>query len=409
LLLYRFRVGKSNRPGLRTWVAAVLVVCAVLDPSLLVKYGPYVAAALWLTGNPARFRIGWTVWLSALLLGWMWLSTRWAINPLAGQDVLVWVSLLVMFLVLQDLIRTRQQIRFLAWSYLIGLFIAVAVTLVTSWGGDSTDGRYTLGSLNANYLGYSLAAGFAVIALLSATKESTFTAKLWLVIIGAAIVVGIELTGTRGAELGLACLLVWLLMCKVAKKPPIRLLLLILTVAAVTISTGIIDQLLGSVDFGSRGDGTLSGRLGLWAAARDLWATSPWTGQGMWAMRASNPNGLDAHSLFLELGSALGIVGVVLFIALLWSILGRDTRHADPRLRPFLVGALLMASAPAYLSGAWEPTPVSWVLLAIFSGIGRGLVLHVSEPTHDHTGGWRGREHNIERRASDVRHVTRRG
>jgi O-antigen ligase len=314
------------------------------------------------------------------------------------------VSLLVMFLVLQDLIRTREQIRFLAWSYLIGLFIAVTVTLVTSWGGDSTDGRYTLGSLNANYLGYSLAAGFAVIALLWATKENTFTAKLWLVIIGAAIVVGIELTGTRGAELGLACLLVWLLMCKVAKRPPIRTLLLILALAATAISTGIIDQVLGSVDFGSRGDGTLSGRLGLWGMARDLWAASPWTGQGMWAMRASNPNGVDAHSLFLELGSALGIVGVILFIALLWSILGRDTGAADPRLRFFLIGALLAASAPAYLSGAWEPTPASWVLLAIFSGIGRALVLHVDEPAHDNGRG-SGREHHIERRGGDVRHV----
>jgi O-antigen ligase len=346
-----------------------MVICSTLDPTDLEKYGPYVAVVLWLTGSPARFRISSTVVLAVLFLGWMALSLNWAINPLARQEVLVWVSLLVMFLCVQDLIKTKRQVRFLAWSYLIGLFVAVMTTLLASWDTQSLDGRYSLGQLNANYLGYALAIGSSVITLLWVTKENRFGVKLGLVTIGAAIIVGIELTGTRGAELGIACLLLWLLMCRIAKTPPIRTLLIALGVIAVGIGTGFLNQVLAATDFGSRGDGTLSGRIGLWETARELWSLSPWIGNGMWAMRHSNPNGVDAHNVFLELGSALGAVGVLLFVALLWSILGRDTRSPDQRLRLLLVGAVLAASAPAYLSGAWEPTPASWMILAIFSSI----------------------------------------
>lgn len=362
---------RSKLLGLRTWLAALMVIFSTMDPGALVKYGPYLAVALWLTGNPARFRVSSTIWLTIAFGGWIALSSKWAINPLAHQDVLIWISLLVMFLGVQDLIKSTRQLRFLAWSYLVGLLITVIVTVVSNWSAISSAGvgRYSADQLNANYVGYSLAAGFAMIVLLWETKENSFTAKLGLVGVGAAIIVGIELTGTRGAELGVVCLLAWLLLCRTFRTPPIRLLTVTLTAIAIGITTGLLDPVMGLLDFGSRGGGGLSGRLSLWPIARELWNSSPWVGNGMWAMRASNPWGVDAHSVFLEIGSALGIIGVGLFVALLWSILVTGTRSVEKRVRFLVIGSLLAVSAPAYFSGAWEATPTAWMILAIFSRI----------------------------------------
>ena len=187
--------------------------------------------------------------------------------------------------------------------------------------------------------------------------------RVGLVLGAVAIVVGTYLTGTRGALVGVVALLLWLVACRTAIKPPLKLLVVGVAAIAVMIVTGAIDQMAHLLDFGSRSTGTLTGRTPLWENARAIWSENFWFGGGAWASRATA--GVDAHNVILEFGSALGVVGVVIFVLLVWASL-RLNRSATNTQTLILGGFIAVIAAP-YLSGAWETSPAAWIALASFA------------------------------------------
>lgn len=366
---------RINRVGPRILTLAVLVGLAPIAPGTVVSLGPIVGFIIWLTGAPGTFRTDRVFWIATAMVGWMYLTTTWAINPASWQPFYFTASLAVTFLFGRHAIRTLQQTRIVAYAYIISVFGAVVRALVENQGlltQNATTGvtaRLSVGDLNANYLGYSLVGGLAVIVFLWATAE-TRKAKAWLLVASVGIFVGLQITGTRGAALGALILAIWVIACWIVKRPPFAALVLAVTSMSVIIATGSLEGWLRSLDYGDRATGDLSGRLNIWPVARTLWDESWLVGSGPWAMRASTNPGIDAHNFILEIGSAQGIIGVALFIALLVAALWWDNRDADPRFRKFIIGAFIAASAPAYLSGAWETTAAAWVLLMIMSRIG---------------------------------------
>lgn len=366
------KVGPARhlKVGPRTWLVAVLAGISTYDPSLALRVGPYVAVAVLLSGRPARMRITAPVVLSAAFLLWAYASQAWSLAPTqTSATVVLWAQLLLIFVATLDLIQTRAQIRLVAIGYLSGAFFAVANILITNPNAASeslmTGERIELGNANINYVAYALSAAFAVVVLLWITRDRTKLNFLLLAAVVAALVLGVNLSGTRGALLGLACVFVWLLLCKVFRRPPIGLPVFIVLAVQVCISTGIADQASLAYEFGGRATGDWSGRLIVWPEAREVWGDNPILGVGAGAFSQVNMLGIAAHNMVLQTGTGLGIIGVVLLVALMWcGLAGKGT--GDPKRRLILVGAFLAASAPAYLSGVWETAPAAWVVLAIF-------------------------------------------
>ena len=63
----------------------------------------------------------------------------------------------------------------------------------------------------------------------------------------------------------------------------------------------------------------------------------------------------------------LGIVGVGLFLWALSSMLLRDTRAANARLRTLVVGSAIVVTLPLFASGNWDQSGSGWAMLALVS------------------------------------------
>ncbi len=120
-----------------------------------------------------------------------------------------------------------------------------------------------------------------------------------------------------------------------------------------------------------RATGDWSGRLIIWPVARDFWASEDnfWFGAGAGAFQLSNYYQVGAHNFILELGTGMGTVGVLVYVAVLWTSLGKQATGTDPRGR-VLVGCFIAASALSYLTGFWDHSPAAWIGVAVFFRIG---------------------------------------
>lgn len=351
--------------GPRAWAMAAVAAVSTFDTTWLFTVGPIIAAAVYLTGAPLRLRLTAPVCVSIAFLLWVTASALWSNN----EDAVIWyaklwATLLIVFIAMIDFIRTTAQLRMMAVAYLLGAFSSV-IRMAAQNPAILTGGqRVTLDDLNANYLAYAFATGFALVVLLWVTKRRTLRIRIGLAATVVALAAGIYFTGTRGALLSLALLGVWLLACKVAPRPPLRTLMVALTVVTVAIVSGLADQASLLFESGSRATGDWSGRLPLWASARDVWAEHPMIGVGGGQFAAVSGSAIEAHSAILAIGTGLGAVGLLIFLTIFWSAL----RPAVEKYA-LVVGAFIVTAAPSYLSGVWETSPAGWVALAIFSRI----------------------------------------
>jgi O-antigen ligase len=164
------------------------------------------------------------------------------------------------------------------------------------------------------------------------------------------------------------CLTGWILVHRFVPRIGLPALCAAILVAQLGIVTGWADTALRLLDAGTiRSTGDLAGRLASWPLARNVFEEHPVIGVGAGGFRAINPYGIGAHNLFLELGTGLGLVGIVLFVGTVFAALVEGTRTADTRLRNVAIGSLLAAWAPVYMSGHWELSPAAWVAIALFS------------------------------------------
>lgn len=359
---------RIERVGPRTWAVALLVGLSVADPGIVTQWGVYVGLVVWLTGSPGRFRTDRVFWALVAATTWTGLTTLWAINPTANSVATTAAALAATFLLARDAIRTQQQLRTVAYAYLLASVVAIVRIVAFNFVPALDTGRYTIDGINANYLGYALCGALAIVVLL--WQKASTRARLALLAASSFIAYGLYLTGTRGAFLGAVCLGAWLVISAASRRPPIRTLVAITAVFALVITTGILDAFVQSLEFGERATGDWSGRLVLWPIARELWEQNWLIGAGPNAMRVYNPFLQDAHSVFLEIGSAQGIVGVVLFALFVSLALGHGSRGADPRTRGLIIGAFIATSIPAYITGAWETAPAAMMMILIFSRVG---------------------------------------
>lgn len=239
--------------------------------------------------------------------------------------------------------------------------------LLTSTSDDYV--RASLEGVNANYTAYALVTGAALAILLS---RSARRPRLWLLMaVLGLFALGVSFTGTRGAFVGAAALLAWWIVHRYRPLLLLRGLVFGGAMLVVLVATGWVDELLRPDEQTARETGDLNGRLPIWYYARTAMAARPLVGHGAGAFYEINPLSVVAHNAVLEVGVGLGVVGVVTFGVVLYSVLIQDTRAIpDNRSRALVVGGLAAVMLPIYASGHWDQSPAAWTALAVISCAG---------------------------------------
>lgn len=343
---------------------AVIAGLSTFDPTMTLAIGPWIAIAVLILGRPLRFRLDAPVLLAVLLALWAGMSQLWtAAADFTHATAVLWVQVLVLFIAAHDLIKSRAQLRLIAAGFVTGAVFTVIKNVyfapeVTEY--LATGGRAILGNANVNYVGYALTTALAMVVLLWVTRRRPKSSFILLAGSVAVLAVGLGVSDTRAAQLGAGLLVAWLLICAVTRRRPLQLVVAGVLVAAFCIVTGVADRASLAFESGTRVTGDWSGRLVIWPLAREMWAENPLTGVGAGAFIVTNGTGVGAHNIILQTGTGMGVVGVGLLVGLMSAALAGAKQ-------PLLIGALLAASAPMYLSGMWETAPAAWIAIAVFS------------------------------------------
>lgn len=265
----------------------------------------------------------------AVLLGfwwlWMLITTFFALFPAGAwfQWDKVWKIMLLAFITL-FLLKTRFRIEALVWTIAISLgFYGVKGGIFTL----ATGGGYAVYGPAGTFIGGNNEIGLALIMTVPLLRYIQLQTKDKLVRNGmmAAMLLtllSIVATHSRGAFLGLAIMVGYLVMKSKQKGPLIAILLLSLPVIFVMMPEEYYSR-LDTID-NYQEDGSAMGRINAWWAAYYLALDHPITGGGftvfvpwIFARYAPNPGDFhDAHSIYFEVLGEHGFVGLAIFLSI---------------------------------------------------------------------------------------------
>lgn len=155
------------------------------------------------------------------------------------------------------------------------------------------------------------------------------------------------------------------------------------------------DLLLGRIEKTASGNIYVasSGRIEIWTAAILVmleWPLSFLVGYG-WNTFESSGIWKSAHNEYLDRWYELGVIGLVLFIALLHAILIRARRrlaNADPELRKIMIGYVFSMSIVVvniFFSGLPDPWTLIWIATGLVMGLQATAVSETSSANRTNT------------------------
>ncbi|MEU4336229.1 O-antigen ligase family protein [Micromonospora lupini] len=352
---------------------SVLPIClaaalAPANPNLVFAGGLWLAVIALLTSGRIP-RTGPADYLALLICCWASATVIWSrdvdSSRIAAQ---AWWTVGLLLIAARHVLSSRRRLLLVAGCFLGGAgWVAVQLILARDEAVEPTL-RTSLDGLGVNYTAYCLVTAALVTVLLLAVRVGNrlVRAALWLLL--PLLTYATVLTGTRASLIALAAVVAYLIVSRMAERTWI-------------IAAPFSAALLAVIPFGhlasyhpqwlenlfNRPLDDLSGRLAVWPIAEASFWESPLVGIGVGAFPSTNPYyQVGAHSLLLTLGNDLGLIGILLFAALI-SFLLRDAAPGQGRLHGLLVGALVVGWTPIWLSGHWEISPAAWLVLAIWS------------------------------------------
>lgn len=347
----------------------VLAAAAPIAPSTLQSHGLWAAAVVVLL----RVRhmtlldgcaVAVAAWVTVASIGNGWLAESQA-------TVRAYWSVLAVFVAVRCAARRPGGFTAVGCAYLAGcLYVAVDIIgqsrlVEASVGGGQA--RLGFGSVNANYTAYALVTG--VITAVALLRASPMRRPLRAALYTTIAVTGYATfwTGTRGAQVAVVLVAVYLLAAAAAGRAVWITSVVAAATLLVIVPAGVYgdQRLLWWQQFFDRQDDSLSGRFYVWDTARTIWAEHPWTGIGPGMFPLSNMLGIGAHNFVLTVGAELGLIGLLLYASVIVGAL-IGTGGSGPA-GPWMVGLLLVGWLPIWLSGHWELSPAAWVVLAAWS------------------------------------------
>lgn len=347
---------------------------SIVGPGYASRYGAVLLAGLAVIAlaGGARLRRGDV--LAVVIVTWALASQFWAVDQETALGS--WKDLVggaTIFVAIRLVLDTPAAMRTALLAYLAGCVWAV-YRLTQRDAAESgftlpeSATRATLEGVNANHLAYALSVGVILVPLLWMTKRPALLGRLCSYGLVAAIyLLGITQTGTRGAVVALAGFVVWWVLWRMKAVRSPRIPWLVFLAAQVVVVLGLLDERVRPfLTESARETGTLNGRLDFWPAARAVFNDNIFFGVGLDGFIARN-GGSAAHNVSLDLGSGLGLVGLVLSGLWLHQVLMVETRAAEPRRRALIVGGFIVAMTPILTSGYWHQSSTFWAAVALVS------------------------------------------
>lgn len=313
----------------------------------------------------------WRLVMLALLFGWYFVSTYFALAPYAAREKLMEVlKILPPLLLVWLLIDTREKL------FLLLVTISLSIALVTLKGGYwavmTGFGDRVYGPPGSQYGDnneFSVAVAMTIPLLFIWLNESRDKLLHW-VILGLIILSYLSaLTSwSRGGLLSLVAmslLLVWHSRRKILAIPIVILAVLLVPMI---FSEQWLERMESIMAF--QDDGSAQSRLGIWKIGWEATLKDPVTGHGFNAwpiLSESNGRFLDWHSAYIEMLTEHGFVGLGIWVMLIaGTILSLGFLMRRSR-QPNLIwlgsyAGMLQAALVAYLAGALTLGIAYWEL-----------------------------------------------
>lgn len=328
------------------WVAAVVLSGRVRRPHLF-----HVVACLFVLWNAA--------------------SLLWSVDVEETKiHLLTYFQLLGLSLILWDLFPTRAAVHAGLQAYVLGASVSIA-SLVGNYlsGTRFSHIRYSAAGLHVDTIGVIFALGVPIAFYLAATRGEGLKALVWrwinLAYVPAALL-GIALTGTRTAMVATVPALLLATGTLGRLRPVSRVLVFALIAGSLFALPSLVprESLERLASAGSSiAEGDLSGRVRIWKDCFALISEHPVLGVGSGAIRSALATRRVAHNSFISVMTELGIVGFVLFAALLAVAFAEGLRQPRFESRFWLV--LLLAWALGASTLTWEPRKQTWLVLTL--------------------------------------------
>ncbi|MGI8728731.1 MAG: O-antigen ligase family protein [Solirubrobacteraceae bacterium] len=349
------------------------------------------------------------VWLIGLTLVWLFLTIAWVGDPAAAtKDAVNWCVAAVLALIFYTTLSSERQVRLVLGGFVFGALLAVSIGLASTGLRPASSAletaTYTEGRLQAggdpNYLAAGLVPAIVLAGGLIATTRSIL--QRWGLMFAAGIItIGLAATQSRGGLL--AAITATVVALLVMRRHRLQV------TAAIAICVGLIGFWLaispGAFERISNADGGGNGRADLWTVAWRVFSDHPFQGVGLSGFEQASaayvlqPGQLTAvalivddphvvHNSYLQLLAETGVIGLVLYLAVVLAALAASWRAArlfdargDPDLatlaRSLLVAQASVAVAVFFITGATS-TPF-WLLY----GVSGAMLLLARKPAQE--------------------------
>ena len=263
-----------------------------------------------------------------LFILWNVMSFFWSFDLDETQmRVITYVQLGILSWMLWDLYKTPRALRSALQAYILGAFIAIGGTFYNFVSGQViglySGSRFSGVGMNANDLALILILGLPVAwYLMNTNDEKNRIGIRWFVnfayILSA--IFAILLTASRSSVFSIAPVVVYVLMTINQIKLRTRIffsIILLGALFALQIYIPLTNLTRLSSIPASIALGDFGGRIALWRATIKLFFEHPVLGIGSGALNSPLQLGAYAHNTFLSILAELGLIGFILYMALL--------------------------------------------------------------------------------------------
>ena len=310
--------------------------------------------------------------MAAFLL-WTALSGFWTEDPdRTLRRTFSYVQLLAIAWVIFQSASNRVRYLRLLQAFVLGEFVLIASVMMAFANGQIWgEGRYTAPGVNPNDLAGTLALGVPVASYLTAAATSRWS---WInALYTPAAIAAILLNASRTGLLALAIALAFPLLLASRFSWKTRLSALAVVAAAPFAVLNLTETLpwrrLTTIaeQFAAR---DFNGRMDVWSTSLQLFADRPLIGFGAGSFTSVTGSmqalSIAGHNSFLEILVETGVVGLVLFLGILFGLGHSRDRAGNLEARLWLVlGATWLV---VNLANSWENKNISWLLAALALG-----------------------------------------
>ena len=338
-----------------------------------------VVGVLYVLARQRVRRLSWFHLLAALFVLWAGVSSVWSIDVEATRTLFfTYLQLVVFAWLIWEVAWSPARQRALLQAYVLGASIAAVVTIRNYLAGATffsgappTDiARFAALNQDPNELGLTLALGLPMAWYVSLSREPR-AAWLWRLYLPLAIP-AILLTGSRGSVLsalvGLS-IIPWTLG---RLRLRTKLALYALVAASLLLASKVVPEASLARIASTQSDieaGYFGGRGAIWLAGLEVAREHPLVGVGAGgfeeAVEPTIHQEMVAHNVFLSILVEDGLVGLVLFVAMILATL--VPLRQLPLVQRRFSTVLLLALAVGSLSLSWGHRKQFWFVLGMLA------------------------------------------